>query len=51
MKHRVSQEDDRFRCAFEALQIEPGEFDHGAHVRLAYIYLCEDSVEGAVGSM
>jgi hypothetical protein len=51
MNHRSSAEDDRFRSAFEALQVEPGEFDHAAHVRLAYIYLCEDSVEGAVGRM
>lgn len=47
MKHRVSPEDDRSRKAFEALEVEPAEFDHGAHVRLAYVYLCEDSVEGA----
>ncbi len=51
MKHRISPEDDRFRCAFEALQLEPGEFDHAAHVRLAYVYLCEGSVESAVGRM
>ncbi|MDB5969689.1 MAG: hypothetical protein JWQ90_2139 [Hydrocarboniphaga sp.] len=51
MKYRVSPEDDRFRRAFEALQIDAGEFDHAAHVRLAYAYLCEDSVEGAVGRM
>jgi len=51
MKHHISPEDDRFRSAFEALQIEPGEFDHAAHVRLAYVYLCEGSVESAVGRM
>jgi hypothetical protein len=51
MRHRISPEDDRFRSAFEALQVEPREFDHAAHVRLAYVYLCEDSVEGAVGRM
>ncbi len=51
MKHRISPEDDQFRCAFEALQLEPAEFDHAAHVRLAYIYLCEGPVESAVGRM
>jgi hypothetical protein len=51
MTHRVSQEDDRFRRAFEALQMPPGAFDHAAHVRLAYIYLCEDSIEGAAERM
>ena len=48
MTHRASDEDDRFRKAFESQQIEPAAFDHGAHVRLAYVYLCEDSVDGAV---
>ena len=51
MKHRASPEDDRFRNDLEALQIEPERFDHAAHVRLAHVYLCEDSVDGAVGRM
>jgi hypothetical protein len=51
MRHRISAEDDRFRAAFEALRVAPGEFDHAAHVRLAYIYLCEGSVESAVARM
>jgi hypothetical protein len=51
MRHRASPEDDRFRSDFEALQVEPKRFDHAAHVRLAYVYLCEDSVDGAVGRM
>jgi len=51
MKHHISPEDDRFRSAFEALQIEPGEFDHAAHVRLAYVYLWEGSVESALARM
>jgi hypothetical protein len=32
MKHHVSPEDDQFRNAFEALQVEPAAFDHAAHV-------------------
>ena len=51
MKHQASIEDDRFRSAFEALRVEPGEFDHSAHVQLAYVYLCEHAVEGAVARM
>ena len=51
MKHRASPDDARFRAAFEALAIPPAEFDHGAHVRLAYVYLCEDTVDGAVEKM
>ena len=51
MKHRASTEDERFRAAFEKLQVPPAEFDHAAHVRLAYVYLCEDSIEGAVVKM
>ena len=51
MQHRVSDEDARFRQAFEALEVAPAEFDHAAHVRLAYVYLCEGSVESAVENM
>ena len=51
MRHRASIEDQQFRLAFEAQQIEPAVFDHEAHVRLAYVYLCEDSVEGAAARM
>jgi hypothetical protein len=51
MKHRASVEDQQFRRAFEGQKIEPAAFDHPAHVRLAYVYLCEDSVDGAVEKM
>jgi hypothetical protein len=51
MRHQTSPEDDRFRAAFEALQVEPEAFDHAAHVRLAYVYLCENTVDGAVEGM
>lgn len=51
MRHRASIEDQQFRRAFEAQQVEPAAFDHEAHVRLAYVYLCEDSVEGAASRM
>jgi hypothetical protein len=32
----------RFRAAFEACAVQPAEFNHEAHLRLAYVYLVED---------
>lgn len=37
-------DDDVFVSAFERCRIEPGKFDHAAHVRLAYAYLCNHEV-------
>lgn len=51
MMHQASPDDREFRRAFEAFEVAPDKFDHGAHVRLAYIYLCEESVDGAVERM
>jgi hypothetical protein len=51
MKHRISPEDRAFLEAFEACRVAPQAFDHAAHVRLAYVYLCEHSVDGAVQRM
>ena len=51
MKHRCSLEDKSFRRAFEAFEVTPDEFDHAAHVRLAYIYLCGQTTEQACESM
>ncbi len=51
MIHRVSAEDLAFQRAFEACEISPEAFDHAAHVRLAYIYLCSHSVEAAAERM
>jgi hypothetical protein len=39
VQHRISFEDLQFRWAFEAFKIPTEEFDHRAHIRLAYIYL------------
>lgn len=50
-QHQVSPADDAFRHAFEACRVDPAEFDHRGHVRLAYIYLCEQPVEQAAASM
>jgi hypothetical protein len=51
MKHRISPADREFLEAFEACQVAPQAFDHAAHVRLAYIYLCGHEVDGAVQRM
>lgn len=49
--HSMSGEDRAFRSAFEAFEVSADDFNHRAHVRLAYIYLCEQSVEGAQEAM
>jgi hypothetical protein len=41
MLHRSSASDIAFRSEFEAGRVPPAEFDHRAHVRLAYVYLTE----------
>jgi hypothetical protein len=51
MNHLLSAGDREFLREFEACEIAPESFDHPAHVRLAYIYLCEDSVQGATEKM
>jgi hypothetical protein len=51
MKHRASPDDQTFREAFEQFKVAPSEFDHRAHVRLAYIYLCGQSTDEAHDSM
>jgi len=51
MKHQPSPEDTAFVHAFEAGEVSPAEFNHAAHVRLAYAYLCEHDVDGAVSRM
>ena len=52
MSYGTSEEDQAFRRAFEAFEIAPEAFDHAAHVRLAYIYLCdENGVEAAAERM
>jgi hypothetical protein len=49
--HRASPDDEAFRHAFEAFKLSASDFDHRAHVRLAYVYLCEQSVDQAHASM
>jgi hypothetical protein len=47
----MSDDDRRFRAAFELGSIPPGDFDHRAHLRLAYVYLAECDVETAAVRM
>lgn len=49
--HQASDEDRQFRLAFDACTIAPSEFNHQAHVRLAYIYLTEGDADSAVQKM
>lgn len=49
--HRTDSEDDRFVEAFEQCQVDPESFDHAAHVRLAYAYLCGNEPEVACDRM
>lgn len=49
--HRTDAEDRDFVLAFEQCRIAPEAFDHAAHVRLAYAYLCENEPEAACARM
>jgi hypothetical protein len=51
MKHEVSKSDMEFLAAFEAGACAPADFNHRAHVRLAYIYLAMNDVERATTLM
>jgi hypothetical protein len=51
MKHELSQSDRDFRAAFEAGAYAPADFSHRAHVRLAYVYLADWSVDIALERM
>jgi hypothetical protein len=46
-----SVSDLEFRAAFEAGAFPVAEFDHRAHLRLAYVYLVEGEPESALASM
>lgn len=49
--HSASVEDQAFALAFEACEVAPEAFDHAAHLRLAYVYLCEARVDAAFERM
>lgn len=45
MSHRLSSDDQQFKREVEASTFPVADFDHRAHVRLAYIYLVDNSVD------
>lgn len=51
MEHRVSHEDNKFKDKFEKGLINPSKFNHRYHIRLAYIYLCENDSNIALGKI
>jgi hypothetical protein len=51
MTHLLSAQDRKFRAAFESCDFSPAEFNHRAHLRLAYVYLTEHDAERAYKSM
>ncbi len=51
LSHKASEEDRKFRLAFEACTVAPSQFNHEAHVRLAYVYLTEHDTDAAVQKM
>jgi hypothetical protein len=42
MKHQMSNDDRVFKTQFETCVLLPAEFNHRAHLRLAYVYLVEN---------
>jgi hypothetical protein len=51
MAHLLSPADRTFGNDFSAGRVTPDRFDHRAHVRLAYIFLADASVDAAAGRM
>lgn len=49
--YSLSDDDRDFVIAFESGRIAPAQFDHRAHVRLAYVYLAESDSDTAVARM
>ena len=41
MNHQLSQNDSAFCKQFESCELPVAEFDHRAHLRLAYVYLVD----------
>ena len=47
MKHHISSEDRNFLEHVETCSIPVSDFDHRAHLRLAYIYLVDNSTDSS----
>lgn len=48
MKHLLSEEDREFKNLVESCEFPVTEFDHRAHIRLAYVYLAGNSTDESV---
>ena len=48
MKHLLSAEDREFKNLVESCEFPVSEFDHRAHIRLAYVYLAGSSTSESV---
>lgn len=51
MTHLLSDADRAFQSEFESGRFPVGEFNHRAHLRLAYVYLVGQNAEAAYHSM
>ncbi|WP_211827190.1 hypothetical protein [Kistimonas asteriae] len=51
MRHLLSEEDSNFKTQFETCVFPVSDFDHKSHLRLAYIYLVENTIEMAASMM
>ena len=51
MNHLLSEADRTFREDFTLGRVTPAQFDHRAHVRLAYILLAETETDSAADRM
>jgi hypothetical protein len=51
MVHSISTEDGEFKRQVESCEFPASDFDHRAHIRLAYIYIVESGVDNAAGLM
>ncbi len=51
MHHSISIEDQKFKRDVESCQFPVADFDHRAHLRLAYVYLASNSPETATQKM
>lgn len=47
MNHAISAANARFPDEFMAARIPAARFNHRAHLRLAYIFLCEGTMDNA----
>jgi hypothetical protein len=50
-RHNASADDRDFLRSFEAAAVAPSDFNHAAHVRLAYVYLCDHAVDESAERM